>query len=187
MTKRGVIVSSALAAIGLTLTACGSDPAGDATSADSVADAIAAAVKPKAGEYRTTGELVRLDIPGMSDAEVQQTRGFMQTVFTQSNTFCLTPEEAEKGFEEVVRKMRSDKLTKECSYDNFDVSGNTVNAMMKCDDGKGNSGTITLEGTVSEDSQQTVMTMEQSSPDLPQGKMTMEVKSTSTRIGECPA
>ncbi|MDC0887249.1 DUF3617 domain-containing protein [Altererythrobacter sp.] len=183
MTARLAMVSGVmLAALGLA--ACSGEADSGTVDAAEVTATVGDLVKPQAGQYETSGELVKFEIPGMSDQEKQMMRGFMEQGFTQKVGFCLTAEEAEKGFEQAIREMRNDD-SNACEFTRFDVSGNTLASEMKCDDGSGNSGTISMDGNVTETSQDMTMTFDQTSADLPGGAMQMVVKMKSQRVGEC--
>lgn len=171
-------------ALALILTACGGNGGGTADSGD-LADAAADVVKPQPGQYETNAELVSFEIPGMPENEAQMVRGMMGSAFTQVTSYCLTPEAAEKGFEEAVRAMRENQPDDQCEYTKFEVNGDAITSEMKCADDNGNSGMITVNGTVSETEQDLTMTLDQSSPDFPEGKMKMQVKTVAKRVGEC--
>lgn len=182
-----ITVPAALALAAGTIACSGdADSGADGSSIDAgdVAAAASEMVKPQPGQYETIGELVKFDIPGMSDQEKQMMRGFMEKGFTQKIGFCLTPEEAEKGFEQAIRAMRNDD-SNACEFSRFDVSGGTLSSEMKCDDGGGNIGTIAMDGKVTATSQDMTMTFDQTSPDLPGGTMQMVVQMKSKRVGDC--
>ena len=178
---RSIIVVSA--ALGLTLSAC-SDSSAPETVED-MADAAASMEKPEPGQYETTTELIEFEVPGMGEQEAQMVRGMMEASMTQTTSYCLTPEEAEKGFEEAIREMQSGDTKEQCSFERFDVSGNTVDSQMKCDDGAGNVGNIAMTGTVSPTSSDMTMEFDQTSADSPGGAMKMKLNMKSKRTGDC--
>ncbi|GAA4042248.1 hypothetical protein GCM10022213_10710 [Parerythrobacter jejuensis] len=178
-TKMMLVASAALVMAG-----CSGEADDAAVDAEELAEQASEMIQPQAGQYQTTAELVEFEVPGMSDEESQMIRGFMEQGFTQQVGYCLTPEDAEKGFEEAIRKMRNDDNNK-CEFTRFDVSSGAIDSEMKCDDGKGNAGTISMAGKITETSQDLTMTLDQQSADLPRGSMKMKMKMSSERVGEC--
>lgn len=167
----------------LALSGCGGGNTPD--SVEDMADAAAAMEKPEPGEYETTTRLITFEVPGMGEKEADMVRGMMESSMTQTTTFCLTEEEAEKGFEEAIREMQSGDSKEQCEFQRFDVSGSTVDSQMKCDDGAGNVGNITMTGTVAPTSTDMTMEFDQTSADIPGGAMKMKVNMKSRKIGEC--
>ncbi|ABC63910.1 DUF3617 domain-containing protein [Erythrobacter litoralis] len=178
---RSIIVVGA--ALGLTLSACSDSSAPE--SVEDMADAAASMEKPEPGEYETTTELITFEVPGMGEQEAQMVRGMMEAGMTQATKYCLTEEEAEKGFEEAIREMQSGESKDDCTFERFDVSGNTIDSQMKCDDGAGNVGNIAMTGTVSPTTSDMTMEFDQTSEDIPGGSMKMKVNMKSRKIGEC--
>ncbi|MWV28570.1 DUF3617 family protein [Erythrobacter sp. GH3-10] len=140
--------------------------------------------KPQPGEYRTTGELVELDIPGASEDELQMMRGIMEQGATQQRTFCMTQEEADDGYREFLENLQQG--SDECQFTDFAVSGNKLDATMACDDGKGSTGTMAFGGTISETSQDMTVTMDMKNP-ASDGAMRMVMRTQSERVGDCTA
>ena len=174
-----------LAASTLALTACGdlgtvedpSDPA-------QIEEATQDLPKPQPGEYRTSGELVELEIPGASDEELQMMRGIMEQGATQERTFCMTQEQADEGYREFLENLQQG--SDECQFTDFSVAGNTLDATMACDDGSGSTGTMAFGGTISETSQDMTVTMDMQNP-ASDGSMRMVMRTKSERVGDCAA
>lgn len=177
------------------LSACGSDKAPDAAD-DGTTDAqgsearagmsdaaIAAemkqAVRPLPGEYRSAVSLVDLQMPGIPARELAQMRDMMGHSMGKTQTYCLTREEAAKGFEEMAKQSQES-----CRIDSFDADGNRFSGRMSCNQ-EGSAGTMTMTGTGSETGSEMEMVMNMASPDLPQGKMAMTLRVKSTRVGDC--
>lgn len=178
----------ALAAPAL-LAACGGDAdestaAGEATgggeelSMGEIAErAREGTVRPQPGQYRTTVELVELDIPGAPPQAAEMMRSSM----AQTNEFCLTEEDVEEGF----RQLASQPQGGDCSFSKFDVDGGAIDAAMSCSNPGGGAVDITMQGTGRETSSEFTMTMSGNLGGTGEGSMTM--KQTSERIGDCPA
>ena len=95
------------AAASFTLAACGGGASADADGDGEITMAEAAAktedmVRPQPGKYRATVEFVDVEMPGAP----QQVQDMMRSMFDrgpQTHEYCLTTEEAEKGFEQMAR------------------------------------------------------------------------------------
>ena len=170
-------------ALAFALAGCSDSSAPD--SVEDMADAAASMEKPEPGQYETTTELIEFEVPGMGEQESQMVRGMMEASMTATTSYCLTPEEAEKGYEEAIREMQSGESKDQCQFERFEVSGNTVDSQMKCDDGEGNVGNIAMNGTVSPTTSDMTMEFDQTSADIPGGAMKMKVNMKSKKIGEC--
>lgn len=140
--------------------------------------------QPQPGEYRTTSELVELDVPGATEEEVQMLRGIMEQGATQDRTFCMTQEEADEGYREFLANLQ--QSSDQCEFTDFSVSGDTLDATMACDDGSGSTGTMTFGGTISETSQDMTVTMDMNNAAAGES-MRMVLRNQSERIGECSA
>ena len=170
-----------------TLAACGGGSSADTDGDGEISMEEAAArsadmVKPQPGKYRATVEFVNIDIP---DAP-KQVQDMMRGMFDQgpqTHEYCLTKEEADKGFEEMARQAREGDG--DCSFEKFDAENGRIDAIMNCRaDGEGTA-RMTMTGTGSETSSQMTMTVDAKAPD---GKtMTMTMESSQERIGDCDA
>lgn len=167
-------------AAALVLSAC-SKEADKPKSEDEVRAAAAQMAHPEPGQYRSTFKVVSFEVPGMPAA--QQDR--MRQMFANSQRgqeYCLTPEQAAKGFEEAMKKLPQGK----CTYDRFNVSGTDLDAQLTCETGQGMKSTIGMKGTVSSTGSQLTMSMDNKSAQLPGGGMKMVAEVASQRIGDCP-
>ncbi|MCB2088378.1 MAG: DUF3617 domain-containing protein [Sphingomonadaceae bacterium] len=172
-------------ALGLALTACGdSTTVADASDPESVADAAANLVRPQAGQYRQTGELVDFTIEGISPEITAQIREGAARGVTEAQTYCITQEQADAGFEDMVREMNS-RGDDSCQFSSFEASANTLNATMTCGTQGQGQMTMNLNGTIAETTQDMTMTMDGASP-MGSGAMHMVVRTHSERIGDCP-
>ncbi|WP_172799911.1 DUF3617 domain-containing protein [Croceicoccus bisphenolivorans] len=171
----------------LALAACGSDntpETGDDASAGGMSEqAIAAemkqAVRPQPGEYSSTMKLVELDVPGLPEAQVSQMRSMMEGAMGKTQTYCLTKEEADKGFEEMAKQTQDN-----CKIESFDANRGNFTGKMSCAD-ENSSGTMTMSGTGTETGSDMTMAMDMTAQGLPGGKMAMTLNVVSKRVGDC--
>lgn len=136
----------------------------------------AAAVKLKPGQWRTTAQLVSIDMPGLPKQVADQMGQAMAKAGATEH--CLTAEEVEKP-EEVLARDNG-----ECRYERFQMSGGKIDAVMKCKPANQPEMQVSLSGDYQPERYEVAaeMKMEQ------QGKpLTMRLKSLSERIGECKA
>jgi hypothetical protein len=172
-------------ALALLLAGCGGSNAdADGDGKISVKEAAAeierkgGAMKPKPGQYKGTTELVSLEMPD-SPPEVKQMLEGMMGKEPQVMEFCLTKEEADKGFQSLAEASQND----DCSFEKFDIDGGKIDAKMNCSAKDKSKATITLTGKGSETSSEMTMVMDAKGPDGKTMKMTM--KTSQERIGEC--
>ena len=176
----------ALAALtlALTLTACGGEVSVDADSdgdgsvtAAEMKEAVSEAgrdFKPEPGQYSVTTKLVKLEAPGAPEMMANM----MGAAMNNTSEYCLTPEMAERGFEESVRQGQNDS----CNVDTFTIEGENVSMAMTCNEG-GGSMSVSMDGKVAPTQSSFDMTMEGSVPEL--GSVVMQMDVSQTRIGEC--
>ena len=164
------------------LVGCGSsgaDNAGGSVSADKVADRMADMVRPEPGLYRSTSTVISVEAPGAPDGVADMLKKSMSSGHTSE--YCLTPEEAAKGYEEMARRAQHGN----CTFQRFDVSGGKIDAVMNCAAPQGGKAQIALNGTGTSTSSVMDMKMQMEAPGM--GKMNTHTKVESKRIGPCPA
>lgn len=172
-----------LSCAALALSACG-DPGPD-TDADgtiSMDEAQAEiersdALKPQAGQYRATMELVELEAENAPPQAVDM----MKQMMSRSFEYCLTQEEADRGFEQMARESQDDS----CTFDRFDVEGGDIDAIMNCEGEGGETMRMTMSGTGTETTSDMTMKMEGNIPGQGEGRITMRTQHE--RIGDCDA
>ncbi|MEL6528639.1 MAG: DUF3617 domain-containing protein [Pseudomonadota bacterium] len=155
-----------MAAMGVALAGCGGN---DVTTADADTDndgavsideavqvAEASGMQPQAGKYRASTKVAGVD----TDVE-----------------YCITPEEAEAGFEGMMKEGQQG----DCSYEKFELAGNDLDAVMVCKM-DGGSMRMEMDGTVSPTSSDLDMKM---SGNMAGMNVDMTVKSKHERIGDC--
>ena len=176
---RKFVLSFALVA----LASCGNpDPDADGDGSISMDEAQAemersGAVKPQAGQYRATVELVELE----ADNAPPQAVDMMKQMMSRSFEYCLTQEDADRGFEQMARESQDDS----CTFDRFDVDGGDIDAVMNCQGDGGETMRMTMTGTGTETSSDMTMMMQGNIPGQGEGSMTMRTQHE--RIGDCDA
>lgn len=171
-------------AIAAALAACGSgteDAAGgDALSSEEVAERAEEAIRLEPGQYRSTADLVSIDIPGAPPEVVEMMKRSMSAESSVTE-YCLTPEDVEKGYEEMARNSAEG----DCSFSRFDVDGGDIDAEMVCQGGpQGAEARMTLTGSGTSTSSDMTMTMRMDAAGMGDGTMTVRVRHE--RIGDCP-
>jgi hypothetical protein len=167
----------------LALAGCGSsnvDANGDGKiSVEEAAAKSKDIVKPEPGKYRNSVEILNMEMPG-APKEMQDMIKQRTSAGPQVSEYCLTKEEADKGFEEMAKKAQEDDA---CSFEKFEAEGGRIDAVMNCSAPGRGTARITLNGTGTKTSSDMTMTMETKPESGPSMKMSM--KSTQERIGDC--
>lgn len=136
--------------------------------------------KPEPGQYRSTVKVTNFSIPGMPAAQAERMKGLF-SASGKSTEFCLSPADANKGFEEFSKRMAQGN----CSYDRFSATAGTLDAKLTCQTGRGMTGTYQMHGSFSATGSQIAMKVNQSTPGMTVAGMVMEAEVTNQRIGDC--
>ena len=169
MTRLGKLL---LGAAGVGVIALGAPAIGQ-----SAADIAALeALRPDPGEYRTTGELVSFDVPGIPAGMQGMVKGMMGQAFAQSQTQCITDEMSMQ--DQLAEMAKSD-----CALTDLDVNGNAFTMSMSCKMDDGISGSMVMSGVTNGNSSDIDMDMRMQHPQM--GPMNMRIAMTSERIGAC--
>lgn len=176
-----MVLVSVLAA--LALAGCNKDSAadGEGKSVAEVAKEAAAMPKPQPGKYRSTVNLISVEAPGLPPEAAAQ----MKQMFARreaGNEYCLTGEDAAKGYEEGVKKLAG---RPNCAFDHYSADGGTVKAKLTCNPPEGGKSVLVMQGAMTPTGSDVTMSMEQSGPDMPGGGMKMKMNVKSERIGDC--
>lgn len=178
--------ATAIVLIGvLALAGCGKASEETKTADEVVAEANQLE-RPRPGQYETTVELIKFEVPGLPPQQAEAMKATMGNVSGQSSASCLTQAEADKGFEESVRKMTENNGAMRCEFGRFDVDGGKIDASMTCKGPQGLTSDITLAGTGSAEATAMHMKMVQKAAMIPGGEMRMEMKMNARRVGDCP-
>lgn len=165
--------------LALTLGACDRAQVNEKNaSAAKVAEAVSKAdevVKFSPGRWESNVTFVSMSAPGMP-AEVSQA---MQGALGKAHRYssCLTKEQADKPAADFFAKD-----AKDCSYDHFTMGGGKVDAKMRCSR-DGRAVAMTMNGAY--DPATYHMTMETQIDPAGASPMTMKMKVSSRRVGEC--
>lgn len=171
--KRMVIIAGAAALLG----GCsGADEAdGTATVKEAVKEAKAQGILPEPGLYRATITMTGIDVPGMP-AEMEGHGAGMVTTTED----CLTQEEVDKGFEELMKQGQNG----ECTYESFSLEGGKMDGVMVCKTPEG-AARMTMTGTASPTASEFTASTKMNFEGV--GEATMNFTAKHERIGDCPA
>lgn len=143
--------------------------------------------RPVPGLYKTTSELREFSVPGLPAAQADMMRQQFAANANTTSTMCLTKEDAEQGFERMVRQMGELQPGVECAFSEFEAAGTQLDAALNCTGPGGMKMATTMNGTVEPEQSDMTMSMKNSSSMMPGVEMTMVMHTASQRIGECPA
>lgn len=135
--------------------------------------------KPQPGKYRASVEVLDISLPGAPPQVLEQMNA-MKSAGAQTREYCLTPDQADKGFAEMIRQANTDKS---CSFSKFDAQGGRIDAVMNCSRPGQGSGRMVMQGTGSKTASDMTMTMDIAAPGG--NTMTMKMRSQQERIGDC--
>ncbi|MBD60122.1 MAG: hypothetical protein CL808_08395 [Citromicrobium sp.] len=175
----------------LTLLAACSDGGADTDGADTDGDgaitseevAAEAAtgddVTMRAGQWEHRIEFTELDMPGVPEnmqGMVKQNMGGAGI----TTTTCLTEEEANRPKPDFF----GSEDHQNCTYEEFDRTGNRMTLRMTCDTGNGGTAKVAMEGEFGEE--RFTLSMDNRISGTPAGDIAMQGTVTGTRIGDCP-
>lgn len=174
--------------IGLTLlgvAACSSEP--EVKLKNATVEQVATEVKKSGatgemrfepGQWRVDTQMVDVVAEGMPPQVAQQMKASMGSL--SSDIQCLTPEQASRPSSE----MFAGKQNGRCKYDTFELSGGKLKATMSCPSASGAKMAMTMDGDYTKTSYVVNAAMRMDSP-TPGQSMTVKIKSTGARTGEC--
>ena len=169
-----------LAACMLPLAACNNSPevheenASVAEVQNKVANAVKGDSWVRPGRWESKVTIEEMSIPGMGDM-TEQMKGMGNRIETQAS--CLTEEDAKRPKEDFFSGDN-----KNCRYDNFNMGGGKIDAVMKCGDGQATQ-VMTLTGGYTPDTYNMQMSMQ--SQGGAQAGMKMRMRVDAKRAGEC--
>jgi hypothetical protein len=164
--------------VALVLAACNQQPPND----KEVLQQGARLVKPLPGLYRSTTRLKGFDLPGAPPQTEDDMRDRFSQVLPQTREHCVTPEEAERGFEDMVRQSQSG----DCTIERFVANRTELSARMRCQSGANLVSVVSVEGTGQPDRSHVDLTVVQSGPAIPGGSETITMAVDNQRLGDCP-
>lgn len=152
-----------------------SDGSGEVSIKEAAIKAEAEGLKPEAGQYKAVITMSGMDIPGMPPEMKGHGAGL-----TTTTEYCLTQEEVDKGFEEMMKRGQNG----ECSYERFSLKDGKMDAVMVCKTAEGDA-RMSMNGTVTPTSSDFTASMAMQVPEMGEGKMTFTARHE--RVGDCPA
>ncbi|UIP07880.1 DUF3617 domain-containing protein [Erythrobacter sp. SDW2] len=176
---RRIISCVAAGAIVSVLAACSSEADsnsdGKITAEEARAEMADASIKPLPGQYKMTMTFKSAKIPGAPASMIDM----MGKSMSQTMEYCLTKEEADKGFQDALSKGQDDN----CTIERMDMDGGQVDMAMKCNDPASGPMDIAFTGEVTPTSSDLSMKMKgklgnQFDADI---EMTMQQE----RLGDC--
>jgi hypothetical protein len=178
----------------LLLLACNKSPSVSATNAsvEDVAAKAQAALKIEPGLWKSSTEILSVDMPGVKDkAMAEQIANSMKSAKATDFSHCVTAAEANKPSSE----MFAGKANGQCRYDNFQMANGRIDATMSCtpQNGGPQSGTgpgatmkMTMNGTYSSTGYDMTMNMATGAA-APGGGMSIKAHTKGARTGVCKA
>ena len=165
----------------LALSACNKPDKGPKSMEQAKAEA-AELERPDPGQYKQTTKITKFEVPGAPPEMVAQIRKMMEGQGGNLE-YCLSKADTEKGFAEMFKKGTQG----DCTYDRFDASANTIDAIMTCKAGEGGTAKMTMNGTVSSTGSKVNVNVEQKNDKSPMGNANIAMELETKRIGDCPA
>lgn len=165
--------AAALAMLG----ACGQE----APSPEKVRQEAARLPLPEPGRYRTETRLTRFELPNAPAHEARLLRDRMAGVQPQVREFCLTPEEARRGFEPLLKQLQDGA----CRMDSFVVNSGRLRAVLNCTAAGGVTSHIAMEGMAQPRESRIALSIRQQSPAVPGGQVSMTMDVQSRWTGSC--
>ncbi|MEQ1687714.1 MAG: DUF3617 domain-containing protein [Sphingopyxis sp.] len=176
---------AATIALGLGVGACSdSEPSKTASNEEVVKAELAEAATLQPGQYASTAEIVRFEVPGMPAEQAKMVGDMMSSSAAVENSYCLTAEQAGRGGRDMFAEMA--KGGGNCQFSDFDVDGDRVSGHLTCSGGAGGARSeMTMTGTMQPTSSDVRMAMTINDSHMPQGRAEMEMHVTTRRTGDC--
>jgi hypothetical protein len=165
-----------LSAAALALAACGSSDKGDGNGSAAAPGGGAVGVSLQPGEWEMKTEVVSIAAEGLPKG---MTEGMKANAGSTSRT-CMTPEEAKGPKGDLFAGDKSGN----CKSEGFSWSGGRIKGITTCSPPGGGKTVMTMDGRYSP--QSIDMTMK-SQTDIAGKAMTMEMRVSGRRVGECSA
>lgn len=178
---RRLAPAAALLAPLVLLAGCGSDP----MSAEDVLGAAGNLQTPRAGLYLTHTKLLKFEMPGLPPAEADRFRTQMAGMSAQPQQSCVTQEQAQDGFEDMLKTIGEGVNGLTCGFQRFETDPPKLDALMVCEGAAAMSAEIAFNGTADATSMDLNMTMDASSPVIPGQTMQMKFAVSAEHIGDC--
>ncbi|NNM78645.1 DUF3617 domain-containing protein [Sphingomonas sp. ID1715] len=170
----------------LALAACNKEPevkienATPAQVASKVRAARGAETKLQPGQWQVVSSMDLLDVQGVPAETAARMK--MAMTRTSSNLQCVSKEQADNPNAGLFAGQNNSR----CKYESFEMTGGKIAAKMRCPGENGAEMLMTMDGSFDPKSYQVTADMNMNMGASGQ-KMRMTMKSTGTRVGECPA
>ena len=151
------------------------DGNGKISAKEVVTQAKAQGITPQPGQYKAVVTMTGIDIPGMPPEMAGHGAGM-----TTTTEYCLTKEQVENGFEEMMKRGQNG----ECSYEKFEMDDGAFDGVMVCQTPEGKA-RMTMNGTATPTTSDFTATMAMNFDGAGEG--TMKFAAKHERIGDCPA
>ena len=162
---------------------CGDDP----MSSEEVLAQARTLDSPRPGLYRTEAKLVSFEVPGLPPAQADRFRQQMAGFSSQPQERCVSQQEAERGFEGLLRTIGEGVNGLQCGFERFETDPPELDAVLSCQGAGAVEAEIAFEGTAEVEEMDLEMAMQAQSPVIPGRRMMMQFAVGAERIGECPA
>jgi hypothetical protein len=144
---------------------------------EQVAAEMMGAPKMRPGEWETSVQMVKFDMP---DAPPQVKQALQESMAKgNSSKSCVTPEEANRDPSDFLKKGQGN-----CTYERFSFAGGKIDGKMSCTNPQSGKMEATMVGTIGPEAISMTMDNVMSGGAMP-GKMAMTMKMESKRIGDC--
>ncbi|MEO0590130.1 MAG: DUF3617 domain-containing protein [Pseudomonadota bacterium] len=137
------------------------------------AQAVDESMKPQPGKYASDLTMIDADIPGLPDRLL----GVIKQRMSRSTEICLTAEEVEEGYKQALARTQDG----ECTYERFNATGGTIDAVMICESPNGPM-TMTMKGTGTTTNSDVTMNVV---GNMGRGEGSMTMRIVQKRIGDC--
>ncbi len=138
--------------------------------------------RPLPGLYRSTTSLTSFDLPGVDPRTEDTMRDRFAQVLPQTREFCLTPQAAARGFEDMVRQSQQG----DCTIERFVANDQRLSARMSCRLGPKLNSTVSVEGAGEPTRSRVDLRIVQTGPSVPGGSETITMQVENNRVGDCP-
>lgn len=154
--------------------AADADGDGEITAKGIAQEAKAAGITPEPGQYKAVITMTGIEIPGLPPEMAGHGAGM-----TTTTEYCLTKDQVENGFEEMMKRGQNG----ECSYEKFAMNDGAFDGVLVCKTPEG-SARMTMNGTATPTSSDFTATMAMNFDGAGEGTMTFAAKHA--RVGDCP-
>ncbi|GAA4042242.1 hypothetical protein GCM10022213_10700 [Parerythrobacter jejuensis] len=141
--------------------------------------------RPTPGLYASTTQLVEFNVPGLPPAQADRFREQLSGLEGEDQPYCLTKEEAKKGFEDMLKTIGEASNGMACGFAKFEVDAPRLVADLSCSGPVGAKADIGFAGETTSESLELDMDMTAEMAVIPGGSMEMRFKVKSQRIGDC--